>query len=185
MKKTVVWISLVGSLFLYSTACSLAAGQATSPTSTVTWPTKAWPTGAPASVGLDEETLKNFDADISPVGEGFGQNAGVVLNQVENQPIFPCVERGGGNESGLSGEGCGLPDDEAGLPAETGAAEVLRPVEAGGVGSEVGLLPGVVRLMDVPLIRQGNMFFGDGVLQFDDVLSADVRVGKAGQLEHR
>jgi CubicO group peptidase (beta-lactamase class C family) len=65
MKRTVVWVSLVGALFLYSTARSLAAGQAASPTSTVTWPTKAWPKGAPASVGLDEETLKNFDADIA------------------------------------------------------------------------------------------------------------------------
>jgi CubicO group peptidase (beta-lactamase class C family) len=65
MKKTVVWASLVGALFLYSTACSLAAGQAASPTSTVTWPTKDWPKGTPASAGLDEKTLKDFDADIA------------------------------------------------------------------------------------------------------------------------
>ena len=65
MKKTLVWISLVGALFLYSIACSLAAGQAGSPTSAVTWPTKAWPKGTPASVGLDEEILNNFDADIA------------------------------------------------------------------------------------------------------------------------
>jgi uncharacterized membrane protein len=33
MKKTVVWVGLVGALFLYSTACSIAAGQAASATS--------------------------------------------------------------------------------------------------------------------------------------------------------
>jgi len=65
MKKPVVWLSLVGALFLYSTARSLAAAQAASPTSTVTWPTKVWPKGTPASLGLDEETLKNLDADIA------------------------------------------------------------------------------------------------------------------------
>jgi CubicO group peptidase (beta-lactamase class C family) len=63
MKKT--WIIFVGPLFLFLATCSLAAGQAASRTSTVTWPTKSWPTGTPASVGLDEEILKNFDADIA------------------------------------------------------------------------------------------------------------------------
>jgi CubicO group peptidase (beta-lactamase class C family) len=65
MKKTVAWIVLVSGLFLYSAACSIAAGQFASPASAVTWPTKAWPKGTPASVGLDEETLKSFDADIA------------------------------------------------------------------------------------------------------------------------
>jgi len=117
------------------------------------------------------------------VGKGFGQNIGVVLNQVEDQPVFPCAERRGGNESGLSGEGGGLPDDETCLPAETRATKVLRPVEARGVGDEVFLLPGVVRLVNVVLIRQGNMFFGDVVLQFNDMLGTDAGVAEASQLE--
>src|SRR5580704_18810295 len=37
--------------------------------------------------------------------------------------------------------------------------------------------------MDVVLIRKGNMFFGDGVLQFDDVLGAQLRIGESGELE--
>src|SRR5208282_2309766 len=53
----------------------------------------------------------------------------------------------------------------------------------GGGGGEVNWLPGVVRLVDVVLIRQGNVCFGDGVLQFDDVLGADVRVCESGKLE--
>ena len=55
MTKTALRVILVGSTFLFSASCSLAAGQAASPTPTVTWPTKDWPKGAPASVGLDEQ----------------------------------------------------------------------------------------------------------------------------------
>src|SRR5208282_2767136 len=117
------------------------------------------------------------------VGERFGQYVGVILNQVEGQPVSPRVEFRGSNESRLSGEGRRLPHDEAGLATEAGAAKVRCPVEAGGACGEVSLLPGVVRLVDVVLIRQWNVFFGDGVLQFDDVLGADVRVGESGKLE--
>jgi CubicO group peptidase (beta-lactamase class C family) len=65
MKKTVAWVVLVGSLFLFSAACPIVAGQTASPSSTVSWPTKGWPKGTPASVGLDENALKSFDADIA------------------------------------------------------------------------------------------------------------------------
>jgi CubicO group peptidase (beta-lactamase class C family) len=34
-------------------------------TSTAAWPTKGWSKGTPASVGLDEKTLVNFDADLA------------------------------------------------------------------------------------------------------------------------
>src|SRR5271170_6972171 len=71
------------------------------------------------------------------VGERFGQYVGVILNQVEGKPVSPCVQHRGGNESRLPCEGCGLPDNEAGLAAETGATKVLNPVEAGGVCGEV------------------------------------------------
>ena len=65
MKKTVEWAILVASLFLFAAASLLAAGQTTLSTSAVTGTTKNWPKGTPASVGLDEETLKNLDADIA------------------------------------------------------------------------------------------------------------------------
>jgi CubicO group peptidase (beta-lactamase class C family) len=65
MKKTVGWFILSGALFLLAAASLLAVGQAASPTSAVIWPTKNWPKGTPARVGLDEETLKNLDADIA------------------------------------------------------------------------------------------------------------------------
>ena len=64
MKKTALQI-ILGSALLVATTCALPAGQGASPTSGVTWPTKGWPTGTPASVGLDETTLNNFDADIA------------------------------------------------------------------------------------------------------------------------
>src|SRR3984885_9366001 len=65
MKKTVGWSFLVSSLSLFVAASLLAAGQTTSSTSAVTETKKNWPKGTPASVGLDEETLKNLDADIA------------------------------------------------------------------------------------------------------------------------
>jgi CubicO group peptidase (beta-lactamase class C family) len=65
MKKTVGRFILSGALFLLAGASLLAVGQAASPTSVVIWPTKNWPKGTPARVGLDEETLKNLDADIA------------------------------------------------------------------------------------------------------------------------
>src|ERR1700723_244744 len=64
MRKMVGWVILVASLFLFAAASLLAAGQTTSSTSAVTGTTKNWPKGTPASVGLDEEMLKNLDADI-------------------------------------------------------------------------------------------------------------------------
>jgi len=65
MKKTCDCVVPVGSLFLLAAATLLAAGQTASLTSAVTWPTKNWPKGTPVSVGLDEETLKDLDADIA------------------------------------------------------------------------------------------------------------------------
>jgi CubicO group peptidase (beta-lactamase class C family) len=68
MKKSSLLI-VVGIIILFSAAPFAAAGQSASPSSTssstVNWPTKAWPKATPASVGLDEEILKNFDADIA------------------------------------------------------------------------------------------------------------------------
>ena len=118
------------------------------------------------------------------VSEGFGQHGGVGLDEVERQPVFPGVEIGGGDESGFAGEGCGLPDDEAGLVAEAGGAKVLCPVQAGGFGGKVGLLPGVVGFVDVLVLGEGQMFFGDGMLQIDNALGAGVGVGESRELEH-
>jgi CubicO group peptidase (beta-lactamase class C family) len=63
MEKTAKRVALLASLFLFTTASLLAAGQTASFTSAGT--TKNWPKGTPASVGLDEETLKKLDADIA------------------------------------------------------------------------------------------------------------------------
>jgi len=65
MKNKVERAILVASLFLFAAASLLAAGQTTLSTSAVTGITTNWPRGTPASVGLDEETLKNLDADIA------------------------------------------------------------------------------------------------------------------------
>ncbi|HLY43682.1 MAG TPA: serine hydrolase [Terracidiphilus sp.] len=62
MKKTFVWIVLAGTLSLFFGLGS--GGEAQSPSAS-TWPTNSWLRGTPASVGLDEEVLKGFDADIA------------------------------------------------------------------------------------------------------------------------
>ena len=64
MEKTVGWVILVASLFLF---CSrkLARGRANNLIHF--WRNRddeKLPKGTPASVGLDEETLKNLDADM-------------------------------------------------------------------------------------------------------------------------
>lgn len=65
MKNTAVPAIVVGSTLLFLAPCSLAVGQAASPAPTAIWPTKSWPKGTPASVGLDEMVLADFDADLA------------------------------------------------------------------------------------------------------------------------
>jgi CubicO group peptidase (beta-lactamase class C family) len=43
----------------------MPARQAARSSGTATWPTKGWPKGTPASVGLDEKVLLGFDRDLS------------------------------------------------------------------------------------------------------------------------
>jgi CubicO group peptidase (beta-lactamase class C family) len=62
MKHSVLSI-IVGLAISFSAACAFAA-EASAP-SRATWPTTGWPKGTPASVGLDAEILKGFDADIA------------------------------------------------------------------------------------------------------------------------
>jgi Beta-lactamase len=64
MNMKVALVILVGALW-FPPARLPAAAQSVSSISTVTWPTKEWPRGMPASVGLDQEVLERFDADIA------------------------------------------------------------------------------------------------------------------------
>jgi hypothetical protein len=61
--------------------------------------------------------------------------------------------------------------------------EEFRPVKAGSLGGEIGLLPVIVPVLDILLVREGNVLFGDSVLQFHDMLSKlDRTPGKAMSL---
>ena len=88
------------------------------------------------------------------------------------------------DEGGFAGKGGGLPDDEGLLLVEAGGLEELGPVEAGGFGGEVGDGPDVVGLVDVFGFGEGDLFFGDGVLEGEDAFRADGAVGDSGELEH-
>ncbi len=52
-------------LLLFSMVILKAVQPITTTGATVIWPTKEWLTGTPASVGLDENVLKDFDADLA------------------------------------------------------------------------------------------------------------------------
>ena len=56
---------VVGLLVLFPITILLARGLKAPTNPTVTWPTKGWPKGTPASVGLDETTLASFDKDVA------------------------------------------------------------------------------------------------------------------------
>ena len=60
---SMLWWLRRSSLVLLSLIAVTARAQYSS--AIATWPTKGWPSGTPASVGLDEEVLKNFDADLA------------------------------------------------------------------------------------------------------------------------
>jgi CubicO group peptidase (beta-lactamase class C family) len=56
---------MVAGLLVLSTIVILfVSGTRTTASSTV-WPTKGWPKGTPASVGLDQKVLDNFDVDLA------------------------------------------------------------------------------------------------------------------------
>lgn len=62
MRRQVVAICLLSLL----SAVALRVGETFAGANPrLTWPTKGWPTGTPASVGLDENVLKSFDAELA------------------------------------------------------------------------------------------------------------------------
>ena len=65
MKKIYPKLSIVLLLFLTLITLLLASGPRDIGSPTVAWPTKSWPKGTPASVGLDEKVLASFDADLA------------------------------------------------------------------------------------------------------------------------
>jgi CubicO group peptidase (beta-lactamase class C family) len=65
MKKTALRVMPFGLLVLFPIAILLAGRPKAATSVTATWPTKAWPKGTPASVGLDEAALASLDADLA------------------------------------------------------------------------------------------------------------------------
>jgi CubicO group peptidase (beta-lactamase class C family) len=53
-----------GFLVLFPAVVLLAGGRSATTSPTVIWPTKGWPKGTPASVGVDEQALASLDADL-------------------------------------------------------------------------------------------------------------------------
>jgi CubicO group peptidase (beta-lactamase class C family) len=65
MNKTALRVMLFGSVLLFPIMILLAGRPRAATSATATWPTKGWPKGTPASVGLDEAALASFDADLA------------------------------------------------------------------------------------------------------------------------
>src|SRR5262249_43620195 len=91
------------------------------------------------------------------VRDCFGQHSGIGFDHVEGEPVFPGIKRGGGDEGCFGGERSWLPNDEALLLAQSGAAEILGPIEAGSLFREILRRPRIVRLVDVLAVRQAEM----------------------------
>ena len=98
---------------------------------------------------------------------------------MEGEEVFPGFDGLGLEEGGFAGECGGLPDDEGLLFVEACALEELGPVEAGGLGGEVGYGPDVVGFVDVFRFGEGELFLGDGVLEGVDACGASGGVGEA------
>jgi CubicO group peptidase (beta-lactamase class C family) len=65
MQRSSLSITVLGLVITSFALRAFAAYPEASPGIEVKWPTKGWPTGTPASVGLDENVLKSFDADLA------------------------------------------------------------------------------------------------------------------------
>ena len=65
IKKKAVRTMVVGLLLIFPIVVAYAGGPNATTSPTITWPTKGWPKGTPASVGLDEEALVSFNADLA------------------------------------------------------------------------------------------------------------------------
>jgi hypothetical protein len=65
MKKRGMLVVLAVTIVLVSTALLLGGKRTTSPSDETPWPTKAWATASPASVGLDEQVLLRLDKDMA------------------------------------------------------------------------------------------------------------------------
>jgi CubicO group peptidase (beta-lactamase class C family) len=65
MKKSQTLAIFAGLAFLTPIMLVLAGARSTTISTDVIWPTRAWPKGTPASVGLNEKVLSAFDADLA------------------------------------------------------------------------------------------------------------------------
>ena len=68
--------------------------------------------------------------------------------------------------------------------AEPGAAKVFGPIQSGGLRGEVDLIPGIVGLLDVLVLGEADVLFGDGMLQCDDPSRTSFGVGESRELQH-
>src|SRR6266702_6040752 len=103
---------------------------------------------------------------------------------MEGEEILPGIERHGIDECGFTLEGGWLPNDESGLLAKSGGGEILLPIEARSVLGEVGLLPGIVGVVNVFAIGEADVDGGNCLLEGDDTRGASIRIAVAGELEH-
>ena len=64
-REMVLGMAAVGFLVLFPAVVLFAGGRRATTGPTATWPTKGWPKGTPASVGVDEKALASLDADLA------------------------------------------------------------------------------------------------------------------------
>src|ERR1035437_8741257 len=118
------------------------------------------------------------------VRQRFWKHSAIGLDQVEREPVLPCVERSRGHQSRLTLEGFRLPDNETALLADASFAKILGPVQAWSFSRKVGLSPCVVGCVDVFVIGQAAMDLRNGVLEFKNACRAGIRICESSEFQN-
>src|SRR5262245_16924330 len=84
-----------------------------------------------------------------------------MIDDVEDQIIFPVVDTLAGDKRGAASDGVGLPDDKRVLLVEAGGREISVPIEARGFCRKVGSRPRVIAFLDVAAVAAAGMALGD------------------------
>src|SRR5262245_30041090 len=84
-----------------------------------------------------------------------------MIDDVEDQIIFPVVDTLARDKRRAASDGVGLPYDKHVLLLEAGGRKISVPVEARGFCRKVGSRPEVIAFLDVAAVTAASMALGD------------------------
>ena len=113
-----------------------------------------------------------------------GQHAGVGIDLVEGEPVFPGLQRLRRDQRREPGDRAGMICAEALLAGELRAGEKRVPIDAGRAPREVGACPHRRRIGEVFALSPGGVCACDRHFEIVDALRLGARVGGASQRQH-